>query len=456
MRILLVAHHLPPRHAAGTETYTVRLAAELARRHDVVVFATDDDPTLAPGSTRARTGRGFRIVEFAEPRRVDRPDASWESPSAEAAFAAVVAETKPDVVHFQNVRFLGFGVVAAARRAGAKTIFTLNDHWLICARDGLLVDRDGAFCAGPEAERCGRCLVGYRYGLSAAEARAGRVVARLRAAGVDLAPSLRRLALLGRRRRAAAPPDADAIAASEAVVARRRAALRPLVAAVDRFVAPSRFIADVHVRAGFPEARIRVLPYGVDGARPVRDGVARPTRIGFFGVVAPHKGVDVLVDAAAALPPGSAEIVVHGRDDQRPEYVGPLKRRASALGIRFTGAYAADDGPKLVAACDLVVVPSRWPENLPQAALEARACGVPVVAAAAGGLREIVNDDVDGALFPPGDAAALGRILVRFATDADLRARWRAAVRAPATIAEHGIEVERCYASCDAAAGASP
>src|SRR4029079_19166499 len=64
MRILLVGHHLPPRHAAGTEVYTWRLAEALAKTHAVTVFATDDDPRRKPGSLARRAGPGFEVVEL--------------------------------------------------------------------------------------------------------------------------------------------------------------------------------------------------------------------------------------------------------------------------------------------------------------------------------------------------------------------------------------------------------
>jgi glycosyltransferase involved in cell wall biosynthesis len=84
---------------------------------------------------------------------------------------------------------------------------------------------------------------------------------------------------------------------------------------------------------------------------------------------------------------------------------------------------------------DVVVVPSRR-EPLGLAAVEALACGTPVVASAVGGLKEVVRDGETGLLIPPGDPAALARALVQL-TDAALRARLAAA--APASVARHDI-----------------
>ncbi len=472
MKIVVVSHLLPPRHEAGTEVYSTRIGAALARRHEVVLFAADDDPLLAPGSVRRRRLGDVDVVEVADSRRADRPDDSWDNPRAVAAFAGLLTEMRPDVVHFQNLRFLGFGLVAAAKRAGAATVLTLNDPWLLCARDGLLLDRNGDFCPGPEPVRCTNCLEGYRFGLSAAEASVRRVGAHLRrASGLDPTSLLRRAALVLRRRGANAPASRNSELA--AAVARRTAARDAALGLIDRFIAPSRFIAGLFVAAGVRAERISVLPYGVDGPvsnaiphgggsdalsrsrRPVADSrsvVASPLRVGFFGIVAPHKGADVLVDAVRLCPPGRVLAEIFGRDDLRPEYSRPLKKSAAGLPIRFHGAFRPEHAAALLSRIDVVVVPSRWPENLPQSALEARACGVPVVASAAGGLVEIVRDGVDGRLFPPGDAPALAKILAELSEDRALLTGYASRIEPPPTVESHAAAIEAVYASLARAA----
>lgn len=79
------------------------------------------------------------------------------------------------------------------------------------------------------------------------------------------------------------------------------------------------------------------------------------------------------------------------------------------------------------AAADIAVVPSTEPEPFGRVAIEAMAHGKPVVAAAHGGLVEIVVPEVSGCLVPPRDVEALAGALTRLATDADLRRRWGAA-----------------------------
>jgi glycosyltransferase involved in cell wall biosynthesis len=87
----------------------------------------------------------------------------------------------------------------------------------------------------------------------------------------------------------------------------------------------------------------------------------------------------------------------------------------------------AEPGTAL-AAFDVLAMPSRR-EPWGRVAAEALIAGVPVVAAASGGLPEVVRDGVDGFLYPPGDVGALADRLRTLLDDPDLRARMGAAGR---------------------------
>jgi glycosyltransferase involved in cell wall biosynthesis len=81
-------------------------------------------------------------------------------------------------------------------------------------------------------------------------------------------------------------------------------------------------------------------------------------------------------------------------------------------------------------AADVVVVPSTRPDPLPNSALEAAAAGCCVVAAAHGGLPEILRDGETGRLVPPGDTPALASVLAELAADPAARDRLGAAAAA--------------------------
>jgi glycosyltransferase involved in cell wall biosynthesis len=100
-----------------------------------------------------------------------------------------------------------------------------------------------------------------------------------------------------------------------------------------------------------------------------------------------------------------------------------LGERLQLLGFRpDTGA--------VLAAADVVAVPSTRPDPFPNSALEALAAGRPVVASNAGGLPEMVRDGETGVLVPPGDHRALASALRALADDPDRRARMGASAAA--------------------------
>src|SRR5260221_54682 len=94
--------------------------------------------------------------------------------------------------------------------------------------------------------------------------------------------------------------------------------------------------------------------------------------------------------------------------------------------VRFLGPLPRDRVVALFHAADASILSSSW-ENFPHGVVEALAAGTPVLATAAGGVAEVVRDGENGLLVAPEDAAGLGEAIRRFAADAGLRERLRAA-----------------------------
>ncbi|MDG6996866.1 MAG: glycosyltransferase family 4 protein [Nitrososphaerota archaeon] len=140
--------------------------------------------------------------------------------------------------------------------------------------------------------------------------------------------------------------------------------------------------------------------------------------IGFIGRLVDQKGVDILIKATARLVKRGLEVhlVVLGDGPDRQE----LEHLASALGISdsvlFMGFHK--DVFNYLRCFDIVAVPSRY-EPFGIAAVEAMACGRPVVASRVGGLKEIIEESVTGFLVPPGeDLALMERLRVLIENDA--------------------------------------
>ena len=109
----------------------------------------------------------------------------------------------------------------------------------------------------------------------------------------------------------------------------------------------------------------------------------------------------------------------------------PLETLAAELGIaervRFAGNQS--DVAPWMRALDLFCLPSYANEGVPQALMQAMACGLPVVTTPVGSIGEIVQDGETGRLVPPGDASALGAAIEALLADAPLRGRLAARAR---------------------------
>ncbi len=134
----------------------------------------------------------------------------------------------------------------------------------------------------------------------------------------------------------------------------------------------------------------------------------------FLGTISPHKGPDVVVEAwRRAVPDGSTGLRLHGPvsdpDVALGHPVGPVLDRAG-VAAALSGASA-------------LVMGSRWAENAPLVILEARSAGCPVLAPDVGGIPELIEEGVDGWLYPVGDVEALAERITRLLSSPPLTPR---------------------------------
>lgn len=183
---------------------------------------------------------------------------------------------------------------------------------------------------------------------------------------------------------------------------------------------------------GLPVRRIEVLPNGVDpeAFRPVADWPRDGGYILFVGRLVAQKGAEILLRAFGAVLRRYPEsrLVVAG-DGELELY---LQRVASHLGfpdrVQFAGWQTGAALVELYQRARVVAVPSLY-EPFGIVALEAMACGRPVVASRVGGLEEVMDDGVEGFLVERGDHLDLARRLAHLLGDAELRGRMGAAAR---------------------------
>jgi glycosyltransferase involved in cell wall biosynthesis len=226
-----------------------------------------------------------------------------------------------------------------------------------------------------------------------------------------------------------------------------RLLLRTAVLLANRFAAAvvvnSKVTGETFVAAGGRRELLRVVYNGIDAA-PF-DAVVAERRsvlrrelglndvaltIGVFGRIARWKGQHVLLEALERLPEVHA-LVVGAPLFGEVDYLAELERRArypSLAGrVHFVGF--REDVPDLMRCVDVVAHTSTSPEPFGRVIVEAMLARKPVVATAAGGVLEIVDDQVDGLLVPPADAGALAAAVTTLTTDPRLCARLVAAGR---------------------------
>ena len=206
-------------------------------------------------------------------------------------------------------------------------------------------------------------------------------------------------------------------------IIRRRALVYRLA---DRVLTTGEAIRAIVIAAGVPAERVVSVPAGVDTARfhpgvsgkTVRDelGLTGPA-VGLVANIRGSKGHNDFLDAALVVRrrlPAARFLIVGdgvGFDD--------VRRRVHDLGLTshvvMTGFRR--DVPEVMAALDVLVLPSTRSEATSQVIPQALAVGTPVVATAVGGIPEIVKDGVTGRLVPPGEPAALAAAIEDMLTD---------------------------------------
>jgi glycosyltransferase involved in cell wall biosynthesis len=190
---------------------------------------------------------------------------------------------------------------------------------------------------------------------------------------------------------------------------------------------------------GVSRERAAIVPRGVDTGLFTPDGppADRPAtghRVVAVGRLLPRKGFELLISALRGL--ADTELLIVGGPDKAeldadPEAVRLLahaERAGVADRVRLFGRVTHADLPALLRSADVVAC-APWCEPFGMAAVEAMACGVPVVATSVGGLTDSVVDGVTGVLVPPGSPTALSHAIRRLLADGNRRAALAAAGR---------------------------
>ncbi|MFH1550593.1 MAG: glycosyltransferase family 4 protein [Planctomycetota bacterium] len=442
MKIAYVVHQFFPRHITGTETYTFELAASMKERgYEVSVLCYEH--STSKGVPRKGVlhdeYNGLPVTRFCYDSRKWKEPALYEYYNPEFGEMSLdyFGKEKPDIVHFTHNALLSTSLIDSAGKLGLPIMLTLTDFWYICPQMQL-IRGDSETCEGPEG--CLRCLDCYYL-----------------ASGSDITAPLRRL--LPERLRKKAEGIREAIRKKIILtlsgkdrfiktVLDRPNFLKEKMSHFDVVVAPTVFLRDTFVKAGYNEDRFRVINFGINLG--LLDGVekreAPRLRLGFVGTLREHKGPHLLLQALRKLERDDIEVAIYGSEKQFPEYAARLRALAGDdRRVRFCGTFPREDIGKVLAEMDVLVMPSLWHENSPLMLLYALASRTPVIASDSGGLSEFIEDGVSGLLFGKGDVSALAARIERLAADRDFTQRLSEAPVSVKSIDAHSDEIEGIY-----------
>jgi len=441
MKIVVTIHHFPPNYSAGAEVYAFRLSSWLVQHgHDVQVVCIES----ISNEGKDEIEHTHDIYEGVSVHRLyiglvnDRDffRRSYDNPIIQKWFTAFLERERPDLVHINSCYLLSANTVAVVKEQDLPLIVTLHDFWFVCPRITLLKPT-GALCRVPkDVAECAWCLATEKRRFR----RTDEVT--LGAAGViaqHLVKSSVGAKLLG------VYPDAGEIA-------RRRERLLKALNQADLILAPSRFLRDIFVEQGIPPAKIQYSRLGLDARhwKNVSSSVktlSDKVQITYIGQLAPHKGVDLLIDAfnQVMFSQRGARLRIYGDPKAFPVYARSIQKAARGnRAIEFNGRFDNSRVAEILNETDFLVVPSLWYENSPVTIMEALATGTPVVAANLGGIPELIQHGVNGLLFEAGNVKDLTNQLQRLLDSPELITQLASQVRPGRTIDD---EMEQIVAS---------
>lgn len=352
MKILIVHNEY---RIPGGEDVVADREADLLRSHghDVTRYTRSNSEGAGDGPV----GRALTPINAVWSRRTHRE------------LAALLDAERPNVVHVHNTHLVvSPAALYACSAAGVPVVQSLHNSRLICPAATFI--RDDRLCTD--------CM-GKRF------AYPGVVHACYRGSRTETAMT--------------------------AAVSSIHRALRTWERRVDRYIAFTELYRELFIQFGLPPEKVVVKPHFV----APDPGVTSPADGGYalyVGRLQPEKGVTTLVEAWKRLP--GVPLKVCGTGPLEGSIAAALERDQLS-DVALVGQQDRDDVLRLMAGARFVVWPSLW-ESFGLVAIEAFACGRPVIASRVGVMAELVEDGVTGLHFNSGDPADLAD-KVRWAVD---------------------------------------
>jgi glycosyltransferase involved in cell wall biosynthesis len=363
MKILLVNKFYYPKR--GAEKYFLFLEQLLRERgHEVRVFAMESNKNLSSPDakyfspeidlhTKSLLGkiRGAKSIIY--------------NHVAKKIFSQLLTDFQPDIIHAHNIYHqISPSILDAARKMKVPVVMHLHDYKLICPNYKLY----------SKGKYCKKCINGNYWQCT------------------------KNLCV-----------DNSFIKSfwSSLEMTVHHKILKIYEKGVTLFIAPSKFMKNICVEAGWSENKFIVL----ENISPIKKSAGLPLAdyLLYFGALEEEKGIDVLIKAMIGT---DKQIKIAGEGSYKEKLMKLSKE--NHVKVDFLGKLEGKDLDILIEQALAVVIPSRWPENMPLAAIEAMSAGKTIIASDIGGLSELIEDKKNGYLFPVNDNQKLKEIILSF------------------------------------------
>lgn len=473
MRILQIGWGKTPFQVGGAIIYTEDLCNEFSKRgHEVAYFCAGSYdyhivPYIKEEIARVSMDTAYKIYELRNSPNLynnwDKPLEDCRNIVVELSVEDVLLKFKPQIVHVQNLPGMCGSIIKLIKNKGIPTVVSLPNYWYLCPRVEL-IDYRGEVCDNfLNGIKCLPCVPKI-------SSRRARIMERFTFMSMQ---ALHQVSSINRKTREffrslyylfsnllipirkvneihekTCFPNSSQDYSGNPFYVRRKMLIENLNDA-DVVIAKSKFQRELYVKHGVDESKIRALPSGIQVAGPVtskiRKDYSHPIKFGYIGVLAPWKGVHILIKAFSKIDQKRARLLIFGGGDKN--YEDYLKILAKGFNVEFKGGYDHEKLKHILSSIDVGVVPSIWYEVFGQTVVQLLAAKIPVIGSDIGGIPDLVLHNGNGLLFKAGDIEDLARKMETVVENPMILRKLRKGIRNVKTMQEHAFELERIYIS---------
>lgn len=359
MKILMVNKFLYPN--GGSETYMFKLGEYLTSLgNEVQYFGMNDERNIVGNKYGMYTSN----VDFHNNKITNKilsPFKIIYSSEARKKIATILDEFKPDIVHMNNINYqITPSIIYEIKKRGVGLVQTVHDPQIACPNHRLYIESKGMICD--------KCINGNYMNCT-----------KEKCVQDSFSKSL--------------------LASLESIFYHARNTYN----LVDKYICPSKFIAEKIIQGGVHKDKVEVLYNFADKIEKYPTKADGKPYILYFGRLSKEKGIGTLIQVCKQLP--DIRFIIAGS--------GPLEDSLKNISnIEFVGFKGGDELKSLIRNAEFTIYPSEWYENCPLSVIESQALGTPVIASNLGGTKELIRDKETGLIFQGGNGNELKELIL--------------------------------------------